>query len=285
MVKSKKMSKTSIAVIVLSLLLVLSMVLSLTGAWFTNTDNASDSGQGANVVFGTFGDVSIVLTNAEWNEHVDGAEELTPVNTASRTYYMPGDEVKSTGLQIAYNATWDSENDEWDDNTAVNEGTVYYVIGMRNKASGSFTNESYSYFVVNDQNKLAPESAEAGTITQGTPLAVAAGVRTVKVNFGTAQSPVWKYYKLDGDITSDATGVDAQSHAALSAENPGHSWEIENHAQGAGLVSIDGIAADGVTEYRVNIIQSTNLSAAEAFVILTASNMGGMQIPAVIPEP
>ena len=38
MVKSKKMSKGSLAVIILAVLLVLSMVLGLTGAWFTSKD-------------------------------------------------------------------------------------------------------------------------------------------------------------------------------------------------------------------------------------------------------
>ena len=36
MVNSKKMSKSSIAVIVLSILLVLSLILGFTGAWFTD---------------------------------------------------------------------------------------------------------------------------------------------------------------------------------------------------------------------------------------------------------
>ena len=47
MVKSKKMSKSSIAVIILSLLLVLSMIMGITGAWFTDkvefTDAESES--------------------------------------------------------------------------------------------------------------------------------------------------------------------------------------------------------------------------------------------------
>jgi lipoprotein-anchoring transpeptidase ErfK/SrfK len=43
MVKSKKMSKTGIAVIVLALLLVLSMVMGLTGAWFTASKSESTS--------------------------------------------------------------------------------------------------------------------------------------------------------------------------------------------------------------------------------------------------
>ena len=58
MVNSKKMSKSSIAVIVLSILLVLSMILGLTGAWFTDkgSDKTSDS-----IKFGNI-DISAELT-------------------------------------------------------------------------------------------------------------------------------------------------------------------------------------------------------------------------------
>ena len=43
MVNSKKMSKSSIAVIVLSILLVLSLILGFTGAWFTDKADKSES--------------------------------------------------------------------------------------------------------------------------------------------------------------------------------------------------------------------------------------------------
>ena len=45
MVKSKKMSKTSIAVIVLAILLVLSLCLGLTGAWFTDKSDGNTNEQ------------------------------------------------------------------------------------------------------------------------------------------------------------------------------------------------------------------------------------------------
>ena len=50
MVKSKKMSKGSLAIIILAVLLVLSMVLGLTGAWFT--DKASGKDETNNGTFG-----------------------------------------------------------------------------------------------------------------------------------------------------------------------------------------------------------------------------------------
>ena len=50
MVKNKKMSKTSIAIIVLSVLLVLSLIMGLTGAWFT--DKMQDVSNSTTLTFG-----------------------------------------------------------------------------------------------------------------------------------------------------------------------------------------------------------------------------------------
>jgi hypothetical protein len=63
MVKSKKMSKTSIAVIVLAILLVLSLCLGITGAWFTDKDS------GANEKALTFGLVKIGIDDADDTEN------------------------------------------------------------------------------------------------------------------------------------------------------------------------------------------------------------------------
>ncbi len=64
MVNSKKMSKSSIAVIVLSILLVLSLILGFTGAWFTDDKKTDLSNDGLK-----FGTVAIKLDEgsaAEW---------------------------------------------------------------------------------------------------------------------------------------------------------------------------------------------------------------------------
>ena len=49
MVNSKKMSKSTVAIVLLSLLLVLSLILTATGAWFTDTKTAGDK----TLTFGT----------------------------------------------------------------------------------------------------------------------------------------------------------------------------------------------------------------------------------------
>ena len=92
MVKSKKMSKTSIAVIVLAILLSLSLVLGMTGAWFT-------SHYEKNHEF-TFGNVTITLDGADW-----AAVDINNASFASsglrlgspEKHIMPGDKIKFEG--------------------------------------------------------------------------------------------------------------------------------------------------------------------------------------------
>ena len=87
MVKSKKMSKTSIAVIVLAILLVLSMVMGLTGAWFT-AKQADTTGKTLN-----FGEVALgttVVTDFGTVSHRAGSTDTT---YESGVDIMPGDTV------------------------------------------------------------------------------------------------------------------------------------------------------------------------------------------------
>ncbi|MBO7508143.1 MAG: hypothetical protein J6T39_00670, partial [Clostridia bacterium] len=56
MVKSKKLSRGSLAVLLMALMLALSMVIGMTGAWFTDSSTGTSAGTG------TFGHVTI--TNA-----------------------------------------------------------------------------------------------------------------------------------------------------------------------------------------------------------------------------
>ncbi|MGN1221891.1 MAG: hypothetical protein ACI4TT_01490 [Christensenellales bacterium] len=103
MVNSKKMSKSSIAVIVLSILLVLSMILGLTGAWFTDKDNAGN--EDATLTIGNIGSVSVTATDYVW--HRLGSEtQLDPVNDK----VMPGDYLKAGSVTIDVTA---GDEDVW----------------------------------------------------------------------------------------------------------------------------------------------------------------------------
>lgn len=89
MVKSKKLNKSTVAVIVLALLLVLSLVLSATGAWFTDKSESED-------VTLDFGAIKFTATSksgvyradqVSQGALIDGAE----TNTDARLTDMPGD--------------------------------------------------------------------------------------------------------------------------------------------------------------------------------------------------
>ncbi|MBR4124037.1 MAG: hypothetical protein IKR12_00525 [Clostridia bacterium] len=83
MVKNKKMSKTSIAVIVLALLLVFSLVMGMTGAWFTDkkTPNAATSL--------TFGEVKLNVTATDFGKVTRVSNEAGVVAAD----IMPGDTI------------------------------------------------------------------------------------------------------------------------------------------------------------------------------------------------
>ena len=84
MVNSKKMSKSSIAVIVLSILLVLSLILGFTGAWFTDkADDQAVTGEG------TFGTVKITSASATVAMAEGDVNELSNL--------VPGCSLKLTG--------------------------------------------------------------------------------------------------------------------------------------------------------------------------------------------
>jgi flagellar basal body-associated protein FliL len=93
MVEKKKMSKSSIAIIVLSVLLVLSMVMGLTGAWFT--DKATGGNQGANNTF-QFGQISAPLTISSTAMSVTLAGEKA----------VPGDSVGLPAINVGYTANF-----------------------------------------------------------------------------------------------------------------------------------------------------------------------------------
>ena len=90
MVKSKKMSKTSIAVIVLALLLVLSMIMGLTGAWFTKSHSAETAGAGS-ITFGNIATASVSLS------------ETAGVYAVDEDHVLPGDTLPAVGVTVSLN--------------------------------------------------------------------------------------------------------------------------------------------------------------------------------------
>ena len=101
MVKSKKMSKTSIAVIVLAIMLVFSLVLGLTGAWYTNkaTDSMADQtytfkmDQYFNLTIGTQGSSSLTVTRTEANGSTTTITPETSGADEGKYIVLPGDDI------------------------------------------------------------------------------------------------------------------------------------------------------------------------------------------------
>ena len=79
----KKMNKSTVAIVVLALLLVLSLVLTATGAWFTDKDSKDQNSEL------TFGKVSIALTGADtgtWSTSTLGKQDkVMPGSTYTGT--------------------------------------------------------------------------------------------------------------------------------------------------------------------------------------------------------
>jgi hypothetical protein len=150
MVKSKKMSKTSIAVIVLAIMLVLSLVLGLTGAWFTKT--SSDSLADRSFTFGNIATATVSYASA-------GADTIAVDNT----HILPGDTIKggTVTVQLQSNVAvyavlfFDAESGS----------DAYYVISngaMTTAALTSATN--VSNFLIGTKTQVA-ETSITGTIT------------------------------------------------------------------------------------------------------------------------
>ena len=85
MVKSKKLSKSSLAVIVLSLLLILSMIVGMTAAWFT--DKKENSGVTKN-----FGTVALSVDDSSFGKVTRVSNENGDVTG----FVMPGDTINYT---------------------------------------------------------------------------------------------------------------------------------------------------------------------------------------------
>lgn len=222
MVKSKKMSKGSLAVIILAVLLVLSMVLGLTGAWFTDKKNKTIDNP--TLSFGKIGKVSIELAGATWTDKT--GKELT---SADRAYVMPGDNVKGGKISITYTTV---EGDE---------AKVYYVI--EKKATDSAEASTAKYYTLDSTSglvEIAGETKSAGELTAAITLDKTS--EFVKVTVG----------EKSVEVKSD--------NAEL----------LTNAFEGANQFDFLGIESGA---YEVRIIQSTNMTATEAYTYLTTKTV------------
>lgn len=100
MVNSKKMNKSTVAVIVLALLLVLSLILTATGAWFTDKTESKDNS--ANISWGT---IAIKYTDSD---DANNGVWVDKTGTTKVTKVLPGDKLSFAG-NIAFDTTTDAK--------------------------------------------------------------------------------------------------------------------------------------------------------------------------------
>ena len=237
MVKSKKMSKTGIAVIVLAILLVLSMVMGLTGAWFTDKAASQGGSHGSLHFRADFMNVSIANNagsfTVERDKDGDGTVEVYDLvasksvgqyagsNTGEilETDIMPGDVIKSSRSVVATFSAVTTEG-----------SGAYYIIGKK-----AVSASEYSWYVA---------YTDGGTQTA----AQAEGANLPIVNAQTS-----------------FTFVSGSHQIALTGAN------YVNTSQGAEIPMTEFTFDD----FCVRMIQADNLTAAQAYEILTDYDWSG----------
>ena len=133
----KKMNKSTVAIVVLALLLIVSLVLTATGAWFTSSGTADDDGKG-----GVFGYVTVAFT-ADAGAKITRADGTTIVAGTADDPIMPGDIVSAS----KYTLTLDDKSED-----------AFYLIKSKNAADTKF-------YVVSDGKLVEATEHVAGTLT------------------------------------------------------------------------------------------------------------------------
>ena len=164
MVKSKRISKSTVIILALSILLVLSMILGLTGAWFTDS-KTSESRDAINLKFGSV-NYSISCTQATVKNGEATAEQY------NGDYMVVAGTTIETGFTLTNNSTVGTYY-------MLKAGSKYYVLDFSNNALLEVTNENKATVYGNKSGLgfKAQKSAAAGdaqtiglvfTLKQGT---------------------------------------------------------------------------------------------------------------------
>lgn len=231
MVKSRKLSKTSIAVIVLALLLTITMVIGLTGAWFT------DSTSGSNTTVVKFGTVDVEMTVTNSVTHNDGLTEaeftlIDPDNTASS-----GDEYKEyhivAGDKILTNFSFTNNSDV----------EIYYVIAHTGYDSSNAN--AVEYMHVLHHNAQGTEGQE-GYVAAYDELVVISNSQAHLIAKDAQITASTVVYELSGDETVKygETYFSVNGHAVTAVR--GATIEVANGS------------------YELRVVQARNMSGADA---------------------
>lgn len=181
MVTKSKTKSNIIFYIICALLLIACVVLSTTGAWFTDSKSSSSSDSSVDFKFATFGDVEISFSGYT---HLDSSGNAV-TGRKNNDVILPGDKVTSTAVTITYDKDSTADTDK-----------VFYLI----KIDGA-----NKYYVIT--NKVLTEvttTQKAGLMTQGSANALTIDGSVVSVTIdGTT-------YNLDGGTSSKSIKNSAQ---------------------------------------------------------------------------
>src|SRR5574344_2148719 len=224
MVNSKKMSKSSIAVICLAILLVLSMILGITGAWFTDT--MTEPATTASMKFG----------NVDYEISANGTTvkngEAEAEKAANGTYLLVAGTKVTTGITILNKSDVETYYV-----LANDDASKFYVLDTTNKVLVDVTDTDGTKF----------NAAVTGTGNFGKVLANAS-IPAVSVTY---QLTISKNYGDDSIWT--ITG-DAILPAGATTSIPAASVQRTDASMNVDL----GLALFNAT-YQVRAIQSKNL--------------------------
>ena len=211
MVKSKKMSKTGIAVIVLAILLVLSMIMGMTGAWYSassadpsTASNYSFSLRSDWISLSASGSGSVTVTREE------GGTSSTISGTNGAYVVMPGDVITSSG-----SATF----------TVTNSGKVgfYYVIEKDGAAQVDSNEPEAEYVAAGNSAADAISVADTLELTNNGLLVGSNGSWTVNTELAygsTATASIhfggYKIYAIQAENMTSTANAYAQIKAAFS---------------------------------------------------------------------
>lgn len=210
MVNSKKMSKSTVAIVLLSLLLVLSLILTATGAWFTSGDKA-DGTTGDSVslrgdwltVTATAGEKATVTLKRT----VNGVEETV----ADHNDAMPGDTIEIAGKLASFQISNDN-------------GYAFYYIIVKD---GAVVGNEAKYVAKGGQADLS--AIVAGAITPG------AGVEQVTENVK---------YTVKTSLTQDNFNAELLTVEATSAYGV-YAIQAENMDAATALTQLKTLAGIG----------------------------------------
>jgi len=199
MVNSKKMSKSTIAVIALSILLVLSLILTATGAWFTDQKSGSDTGTTKN-----FGIVVINLddTAAGTLTQKGIANNAAIEEVVADTVYTAVWTVTNTGSEDVYFKISASEIHLYVDDVEMNAAAqtaadISYTYQIETATDGVFETVAVGVYDANHVLRVGESRDIKVVITfgEGLPNEIAA----VTTGESAAQHPAFVFNTKDDD--------------------------------------------------------------------------------------